>query len=120
MTRHHVHVEMEHDLAAGQLVELLHGDAVGLERFHCGGGDLVGGARDMGKIVGRYVEDVAGRDFWDHQRVAGGARHDVEEGQHVLVLVNLVAGEFAAQDSCEGILRVIGGHGGSSNRTSNT
>ena len=30
LARHHMHVEVEHDLAAGGLVELLHGDAVGL------------------------------------------------------------------------------------------
>ena len=71
LTWHHVHVEVEHDLSAGGLVELLHGDAVGVERFHRGGCDLVGGAGDMGVIVGGDVEDIAGRGLWDHQRVAG-------------------------------------------------
>ena len=114
VARQHVHVQMEDDLSAGGLVELLHGDAVGLERLHRGGRDLVGAARDMGVIVGRDVEDVAGRGLRDHQRMAGRARHDVEKGQHVLVLIDLVAGEFAAQDLCEDVVGVIGGHGGGS------
>ena len=33
MARHHVHMQVEHDLPAGGLVELLHGDAVGVEGF---------------------------------------------------------------------------------------
>src|SRR5258708_2970134 len=68
----------------------------------------------MGVIVGRDVEDIAGRGLWDHQRMAGGTRHDVEERQHVLVLIDLVAGKLAAQDFCKDIVGVIGGHGGGS------
>ena len=52
MARHHVHMQVEHDLAAGGLVELLDGDAVGVEGLHRGGGDLVRAARDMGVVVG--------------------------------------------------------------------
>ena len=85
VARQHVHVQMEHDLSAGGLVELLDGDAVGLEGLHRGGRDLVRGAGDMGVILGGDVEDVAGRGLRDHQRMAGRARHDVEEGQHVVV-----------------------------------
>src|SRR3954468_23551482 len=102
---------MKYDLSAGGLVELLNGDAVGPEGFHGGGGDLVGGAGDVGVIVGRDVEDVAGGGFGDHQRMARRTRHDVEERQHVVVLVDLVAGKLAAQDFCEGVVGVIGGHG---------
>ena len=67
------------------------------------------------KSSGVDVEDVARRRLRDHQRVAGRARHDVEKRQHVVVLVDLVAGELAAQDFCEDVVGVIGGHGGSSN-----
>ena len=114
VARHHMHVQMKHHLSAGGFVELLHGDAVGLEGLHRGGGDLVGAARDMGEILRLDIEDVAGRRLRDNQRVAGRARHDVEKGQHVVVLIDLVAGEFAAQDLCEDVVGVIGGHGGSS------
>src|SRR5262249_62217828 len=109
-----MHVQVEDDLSAGGFVELLHGDAVGLEGFHRGGCELVRGGREVGVIVGGDVEDVAGGGLRDHQRVARGAGHDVEERQHVVVLIDLVAGEFAAQDLCEGILCVVGGHGGGS------
>src|SRR4051812_50033035 len=68
----------------------------------------------MGVVIRLDVEDVAGRGFWNHQRVARYPRHDVEEGEHVLILVNLVAGEFTAQDLCEDIVGVVGGHGGGS------
>src|SRR5438445_2187051 len=111
MARHDVHVQVEHDLPPGGLVELLHGDAVGVEGLHGGGGDLVGGARDVGIIVGRDVEDVAGGDLRDHERMARRTRHDVEERQHVVVFIDLVAGKLAAQDFCEGVVSVIGGHG---------
>jgi hypothetical protein len=45
--------------------------------------------------------------------VAGRPRHDVEEGQHVVVLIDLVAREFAAQDFRENVVAVICGHGAS-------
>jgi hypothetical protein len=32
----------------------------------------------------------------------------------VVVLIDLVGREFATQDLCEGVVGVIGGHGGSS------
>src|SRR5665647_1370705 len=43
--------------------------------------------------------------------MAGAARHDVEKGQHMVVLIDLVARKFAAQDFSEGVLGVIGSHG---------
>src|SRR4029079_1242360 len=113
VARQHVHVQMEYDLSAGGFIELLDGDAVGLEGFHRGDRDLLGAAGNMGVVVGLDVEDVAGRGLRNDKRMAGRARHDVEEGQHMLVLVDLVAGEFAAQDLCEDVVGVIGGHGGS-------
>src|SRR5262249_53306054 len=55
------------------------------------------------------VEDVAGRGLRNHQRVARRARHDVEKGEDVLVLIDLVAGQLAAQDLCEDVVAVVGG-----------
>ena len=57
-------MEVKHRLPCGGLVELLHGDPIGVERFHGGGGDLVGGAGDMGVIVGRDVEAGHALDAW--------------------------------------------------------
>ena len=91
-------MQVEHHLAAGALVELLDGDAVGGKHLHGGVGDLLRRHRNGGEIVGLDVEQVAGRRFRQHQRVAGRARHDVEEGQHLVVLVDLVTGQLATQN----------------------
>src|SRR5487761_2796997 len=113
MARHHMHVQMKHHLSAGMLAELLHGDAVGLERRHRSARYFLGDTRDMGEILRIDIEDVAGRRLRDHQGMPGATRHDVEKGQRVLVLVHLVTGKFAAQDFCKGVVGVIGVHGGS-------
>ncbi len=70
-------VQQFNEPAGGQVVFHLH---MHVMPRHDGGGDLVGGARDVGVIIGRDVEDVAGRGLWDHQRMARRARHDVEKG----------------------------------------
>ena len=54
------------------------------------------GARDP---RGRDVEDVARRHLGDHQHVAVRPGHDVHERQRVLVLVDLLAGQFARAGS---------------------
>jgi hypothetical protein len=77
VARHHVHVQVKHHLSAGGFVELLHRDALGVEGGHRRGCDLVRAARDVGVILRRDVEDVAGRRLRDHQRVARRPRHDV-------------------------------------------
>src|SRR5579864_1344050 len=107
-----MHMEVKHDLSAGALVELPDGEAVGVERLLRGRGDLVGCARDMQIVLDLDVEDVAGMGLWYHQRMARRARHDVEKRQRVVVLIDLVAGELATQDSCKNVVLVIGGHGG--------
>src|SRR6185437_1551862 len=103
-------VQVIDHLPRGGLAELLDGDAVRLERLHCRLRDGVAGARDMRKIFRLDVEDVAGRGFWNHQRMAGAARHDVEKGEHMVVLIDLVAGKLAAQDFCKWVVAVVRGH----------
>ena len=66
--------------------------------------------RDMREVVRGHIEDVAGRGLWQDQSVPGRARHDVEEGEGLVVLVDLVRGEFAAQDLGEDVVRVVSGH----------
>jgi hypothetical protein len=101
---------MKHDLTAGRLVELLDGDAVGMEHLHRGFGDLLCDLHDMGEVVGVDVEQIAGRHLGHDQGVAGRTRHDVEEGERLVVFVDLVAREFAAQDLGEDVVGIIGRH----------
>src|SRR5882724_5429461 len=63
----------------------------------------------MQVVVHPDIEDVAGRDLRNHQRVPGRAGHDVEERQHMLVLIDLVAGKLAAENLREHIVGVMGG-----------
>jgi len=44
----------------------------------------------------------------NHQRVAEGLREQIEKGEHVVVLVELVAGGVAANDLGEDVLRIVG------------
>ena len=72
-------------------------------------GDLLRHLHHMGEVGGIDVEQVARRRLRQHQRVPGRARHDVEEGERLVVLVDLVAGQFAAQDFREDVvLGVVG------------
>src|SRR2546430_14921018 len=60
------------------------------------------------------VENVAGSCLRQHQSVAGGARHDVEECERPVVLVDFVAWELAAQNPGENIVRVVARRHGAS------
>jgi hypothetical protein len=79
--------------------------------FIAGAGDLLRDLHHMREIVRVDVEQVARRRLRQHQRVAGRARHDVEEGQRLVVLVDLVTGQFAAQDLGEDVVRIVARHG---------
>jgi hypothetical protein len=105
-----VDVEVKHHLAAGAFVELLDGDAVGTERLHAGLGDLLRHHRDMAEHVRRHVEDIAGRGLGQNEGVARSPGHDVEEGERLVVLIDLVAGQLAAQDLGEDVVGVVGRH----------
>jgi hypothetical protein len=66
---------------------------------------------DGGKIVSGNVENVARRRLGDDQRMTVGAGHDVHDRDGLVVFVDLVGGQLAAQDFCEYVLVVVGGHG---------
>ena len=104
---------MEYVLSTGGLVVLLHGEAVGVECPHCRWGYLVRGTADMNIVLRQHIEDVAGRGLRNDQRMARRARHDVEKGQDVSILIDLVAGQFAAQDFRKDVVRIVSGHVGS-------
>jgi hypothetical protein len=65
----------------------------------------------MGEVGGIDVEQVAGGRLRQHQRMSGSSRHDVEEGERLVVLVDLVARQLAAQDFREDVVLIIGRHG---------
>ena len=55
---------------------------------------------------GRF-QDVPGMVLGDHQHMARRNRVDVHEGENVVVLINLEAGNFAAQDFAENAFVVV-------------
>ncbi len=104
-------MQVEDHLPAGGLVELLDGDAVGAEGLDAGARHLLHRGIERAERIGRHVEHVPGRRLGDHQRVALTARHDVHEGEGVLILVDLVGGQLATQDLGEDVVRIVSGHG---------
>ena len=72
--------------------------------------------RQLGRRrVGRKIIDRDVFAFWDHHDVGGRLRIDVAKREDMLVLVDLVARQFAAQDASEDIAMVVG-NGGSRSR----
>ena len=71
---------------------------------------LVTCARSSGEMSGMLRAGA----FGERQNVTGCARHDVEEGQRLVVLVDFVARQLAAQDLGEEVIGIIGGHGAAS------
>src|SRR5215475_372490 len=64
----------------------------------------------MREVFGADIQNVAGGGFGQYQRVTWRARHDVEEGKSLIILIDLVAGQFAAQDLGKNIIRVVARH----------
>jgi len=72
-------------------------------------GDLIGGG-SSGEIGQR---DVAG--LGNHQDVQRGLRVDVMEGEGEFILVDPLAGDFAAQNAGEDVVIVVGRQAGDGN-----
>ena len=108
MARDDVKVQVEHGLSAGRLVELHHRHPVGAEsRFHRTRDFLHHGghAREYLRVG---VEQIARRLLRHDQRVPRRPRHDIHEHERICVLVDLVGGDFAAQDFGEDVAVVVG------------
>ena len=103
-------VQVKHHLAAGRLVELLDGEAVGGKDRHRRARDRLRRLDQMGEIVRRDVENGAGRGLGNDQRMAGRARHDVEKGKDLVVLEDLVRRQFAAQNLGEDVVGIVARH----------
>ena len=110
LARNDVNVEVEHHLPAGRFVELLNGQPVGGKYRHRRTGDGLGRLHDMRQIVGRDVENGAGRGFGNDQGVARRPRHDVEKRKSLVVLVHLMGRQLAAQDLGEDVGGIVARH----------
>ncbi len=110
-----MHMQVKHHLPAGSLAELLDNDPFRTKRPDRRGRDHFRGPRDLREIIRLDIEDAACRSFWYHQRMTRRARHDVQESQRVLVFIDLVARDLAAQDFGENILVVVFRHGFTTN-----
>ena len=68
---------------------------------------------DEGSELGvrRFLREIVDRDvlaFRDHDDMGRRLRIDVVKGEDVLVLIGLAAGQFAAKDAGENVIRVVG------------
>ena len=97
-------------MPARAFVELLDRDAVRVQHLHGRLGDVLRDLHHMREFGGIDVEQVARGSFRQHQRMSGRARHDVEKSKRLVVLVDLVTGQFAAEDLCEDVVRIVARH----------
>ena len=109
--RHDMEMQVEHRLAARRLVELVDGDAVGIECDLDRLRQLLDGHDQPLQVLGIGVEHVARRRLGDDQRVTVGGRHHVHDGDRRVVLIELVRRQFAAQDFCKDVVRIVRGLG---------
>src|SRR3984893_13370397 len=107
-TRKYVEMQMEYDLAAGELIVLQDRYPVRRERRLDGNGDFLHAGDELAENRGIGVEDIARRGFGQHQHVAVRAGHYIHEGERCVVLIDLVTRQLAAQDLRENICLVIG------------
>jgi hypothetical protein len=89
---------------------LLDGDSVCRKGLHRGLGNFLCNRDDVREILCADIEDVAGGGFRQNQRVARRAGHDVEESERLVVLVNLVAGQFATQNFGKYVVWIVARH----------
>ena len=102
-----VEMQVKHLLPARRLVELLQGDAVGIERGHRRVRHLVHRVHASRQLRRAGVQHVAAGCLGNHQTVAVGTRHDVHEAQGFVILVNRHIRNLAAQDLGKDVLIVV-------------
>src|SRR5262249_46834093 len=106
----HVNMQVENHLSACTFIKLLDGDSIGRKCLHRRLCYLLRGDDHMCELVGSDIKDVARGNFWQHQGVALRPGHDVEERKDLVVLVDLVARQLAAQDFGKNIIWVVACH----------
>ncbi|MNP13071.1 hypothetical protein D3C76_1053370 [compost metagenome] len=104
-----MHVDVEHRLPGRRAVELGDLHAVRLQFVDQHSGQLLHREGHLAQAVRVDLQQVARlRLLRDHQGMAEGLREQVEEGEHVVVLVQLVARRLATNDHGEDVLRIVG------------
>ncbi|MCY1550591.1 hypothetical protein D9M68_868580 [compost metagenome] len=102
-------MDVEHRLPRRRAIELRDLHAVRQQFLDEYAGELLHHAHHLAQLVRIDIEHVPRRRVLrDHQRMPVGLREQVEEGEHVVVLVELVAGGIALDDLGEDVLRVVG------------
>jgi hypothetical protein len=84
-------------------------DAIRVEGVLCGDCHSLDGGDEGAKRCRIGVQNVAGSGLRNHQDMAFRLRHDIHERKDIVVLIDLVGGNFAAQNLGKDIVGVIGG-----------
>jgi len=88
VTRDDMHVDMKYGLPRRRTIELRHLHAVRLQLVDDHAGEPLHHRHHLAQRLGVHVEQVAGGGaLGDHQRMAEGLWKQVEEGEHIFVLV---------------------------------
>jgi hypothetical protein len=99
-------MDVRHHLAGGPAIGLRDIDAIRLEGFDLGLGDLLHDHDQFLERCRRCVCDGVNMLFGHHQRVALGHRSDVHEGQDIIVLINFHAGKRPGDDFAKYAIRI--------------
>ena len=105
-----VEVDVEDGLAGDFAIELQEGEAVALEAGLEEGGHVLNGGHHASEFFGGQMEEVGGVELGDDEGVAAAERINIQEGVSVLVLIDLVGGDFATDNLAENAV-AIGGRG---------
>src|SRR5688500_13778714 len=108
IARDHMEVQVEDTLSRGRPVQLGDHDAGRGKRLLDRACDFLRGADRRGDGLGRRGEKVLACRLRHDERVSLRLRHDVQEGDRVRVLVDLVAGDLPADDAGEDVVLVVG------------
>ena len=105
-----VEVDVEDGLPGDFAIELEEGKAIAVEAVFEEGGHALDGGHHAGELFGGQVEEVGRVELGDDEGVAAAEGINVQEGVGVLILKDLVGGDFAADDFAEDAV-AIGGRG---------
>ena len=113
VTRDNVNVQVENGLARRRAIVLRHDNAIRVQRLDDGGGQLLYRSEKRAQLLRREIGQVARGDVLrDDEAVALALREDIHEGEDIVVLEDLHARRFAAQDFREDVRAVVFAHKG--------
>jgi hypothetical protein len=99
---------MKHNLATGTFVELLDGNTVGVKGLDHRVCHFLNRRHHRIEIIRCDIKHVPGCRFGNNQAMPVRTRHDVRDRNGLVVFVNLVAGQFTAQNFGEYVAVVLG------------